>query len=89
MNTIELREAILNLIKDLYNADYIGYLEVIKNEGNYTLDIGIPTYMQRTTISITADNDDDFINFISKELKSRNYMRQYIYKVIREQDERE
>ena len=84
MSKTDLELRILDLIKENYNANYIGSIEVIKNETSYTLYLGIPTYLERTSISCDAESDDDFISFINLELKKRNYIRQDRYMVKRE-----
>lgn len=45
--------------------------------------------MSPTTISIECDTDEQFLEFIQSELRSRNYMRLDIYKVIRTNDSKE
>lgn len=87
MNTDQLRERILEMIKDLYNAEFNGYIKVIKNtETSYSLILGLPTYLEPTAISCDAESDEQFLQFVEDELKRRNYMRVYIYKVIRSED---
>lgn len=84
MSTKEIEQEILKRIRDLYSADFTGYLAVIKDNNSYTLKIGLPTYLEATGISADCDTDEDFISFVIEEFRKRNYMRVYIYKVIRE-----
>lgn len=55
----------------------------------------MPSYMAPTTIgydtlsTIEAEADEEFMTFIKEELRARNYMRLYIYKVTRTDDSRE
>lgn len=94
MTEEELKQAILDFIRINYEADYIGTLIVEKfpstypsyyeNPGpGYRLTIGIPSYMFPTTMAGDFENDEDFLNYIYTELKTRNYMRVYFYKVNR------
>ena len=78
-----LEKRICELIKDNYEATYIGRLEVEHLNPGYKLTLGIPSYMMPTTIATDIDDPEEFIKFIDKELKSRNYLRQEYYKVIR------
>lgn len=84
MTELELQTKILDFFKTHYNACYIGYLEVIRNDTFYTFKIGIPSYMYPTVIQGDFNNDDDFLEFIYDEMKIRNYMRIYFYKTQRE-----
>lgn len=89
MEIANIKTTILDYITELYKANYVGYFEVFRNGNSYTLELGIPTYMERTSISCDSETDEGFIDFVKEELRSRNYMRLYIYKVIRENDKRE
>ena len=89
MQQLELINLIRDYIKNWYNAEYTGYLNVDKINGTYIFSIGIPSYMIPTTISIDCDTDEEFLNFIYAELRSRNYIRLEIYKVLRQNDSRE
>ena len=83
MEEHELEQLILDYIRTIYSAEYTGYLKVIKSDGVYTLRLGIPSYMAWTQIAGEFTNDDDFLNYIYKELRERNYMKVYFYKVNR------
>lgn len=85
----DLANKILDYIKDLYSAEYIGLLEVIQEDDLYTFIIGLPSYMLKTTMSYQGTNDNDFLLFIKEELRTRNYMRLDIYKVNRTNDSKE
>ncbi len=87
MSELELEEKIHDYIMKLYNAKYEGLLKVKKGNLEYSLIIGIPSYMSPTTIASNHTNDEDFLDFIFKEFKSRNYMRTEFYKVIREEND--
>lgn len=104
MTELELEQAILDFIKTNYEANYTGYLKVEKfpstfagfagnpndNPGpGYRMSIGIPHYLFPTTIACDFETDEDFLNYIYSELKTRNYMRVYFYKVIRTPESRE
>lgn len=89
MQEQELAQTIREYIRTWYKADYIGELSVKKTEAGYIFSIGVPSYMSPTTISIECDTDEQFLEFIQSELRSRNYMRLDIYKVIRTNDSKE
>lgn len=89
MSELELEQAILDYIKTTYKAEYVGLLEVKKTGTSYMFFIGLPSYMIPTTIGYDTDSDEDFLNFIYEELRTRNYMRLDIYKVHRTDDSRE
>ena len=89
MTEIELELVINDYIKTIYNAEYTGYLKVEFLNPGYKLSIGIPSYMFLTTILCDYTSDQDFLNYVFSELKTRNYMRVYFYKVVRTPDSRE
>lgn len=78
-----LEKKICELISQIYQANYIGYLKVEYLNPGYKLILGIPSYMAQTSIATDIDDEVEFIDFIEKEIKSRNYLRQEYYKVIR------
>lgn len=88
-STSELEQMIRDYIRTWYRAIYTGMLLVTKNNPGYTLTIGIPSYMIPTTINCDCDTDDEFLDFIYSELRSRNYIRLDKYVVHRTPDSRE
>lgn len=84
----KLEKRICELIEVNYDAVYTGYLKVEHLNPGYKLSIGIPSYMMPTTIATDIDNEEEFLKFIDKELKTRNYLRQEYYKVIRTSNNR-
>ena len=88
-NTTQLENLIRDYIKFWYEAEYTGFLKVIKNPPTYTWKIGLPSYMVPTTITIDCDTDEEFLNYIYSEIRSRNYIRLEIYKVTRNMNTRE
>lgn len=86
MSEQELVQEILDYIKTTYKAEYTGLLEVSVSDTLYSCTIGIPSYMSPTTISCEASSDDEFLSFIKQEFLERNYMRLYIYKVVKEDE---
>lgn len=87
MEELELEQKILDYIKTIYNAEYIGLLKVKKLNPGYQLTIGLPSYMFPTTISSDHTTDEDFLNYIYEEVRVRNYLRVEFYKVIREKND--
>lgn len=74
---------------EIYSAEYTGLLRVEKLTTGYKFTIGIPSYMVPTTLATNCETDEEFLNYIYSELRSRNYIRLDIYKVHRENDSRE
>lgn len=89
MTEAELTLAIHDYIRSWYKATFVGLLEVHKTDTNYIFILGVPHYMFPTTIISSHDTDQEFLDFIYSELRTRNYMRQFYYKVIRTPEIRE
>lgn len=88
MRRPDLEEKILDYIKTLYKAEYKGLLEVNQDENAYVFRIGLPSYMATTRIMGDFSSDDDFLNNIYEELRTRNYMRLDIYRIVRQHEEK-
>lgn len=89
MQRLELVEEILDYMRELYKADYIGLIRVEQNDTEYKFTLGVPCYMIPTVIITTAESDEDFLDFIHEELRTRNYMKIDKYQVIRTTNTRE
>lgn len=89
MQRPELAQKILDYIRTTYSAEYKGLLQVEQVDDIYDLIIGIPSYMARTHIACNANNDEEFLEYVYEELRTRNYVRQNVYKVIRTHEETE
>jgi len=89
MRRKDLENKIHDYIKNLYKAEYIGLLRVEQEGISYVFTLGMPSYMVPTTIGYDTESDQEFLDFIYEELRTRNYMRLEIYKVIRTNDSRE
>ena len=89
MSELELEEKIHDYIMKLYNAKYEGLLKVKKGNLEYSLIIGIPSYMIQTSFAINCETEEEFIEYVYSELRSRNYIRQEFYKVTRTFNSRE
>ena len=82
MRRPELEEQILDYIKTLYKATYIGRLTVDQEDQEdpvthaiqrrYIFLMGVPSYMVPTTNIINIDTDEEFIDYIFEELRTRN-----------------
>ena len=83
MSELELEQQIHEWIRNHYKAVYVGLLTVEKTDYGYCFSIGIPSYLYPTIISCEYSSDEDFLNFIYEELRTRNYMRTYFYNVTR------
>lgn len=86
MTEQELEKVIHDYIMTLYKACYNGVLKVTKIGSSYRMSIAVPSYMHPTTISGDFSTDQQFLDYICSELKTRNYMRVYFYKVNRTKD---
>lgn len=72
MTTQEIEQAILEAVTDIYHKKYVGKIEVVQENGGYTLRMGFNKPW--CPISISAElNAEQFIDFIKKELKSRHF----------------
>lgn len=89
MERPELVQTILDYIKNLYKAEYKGSINVTQDGTTYRLNIGLPSYMNPSSIVYDANSDEEFLDFIKEELRVRNYMRVYFYQVNRLKEERE
>ena len=78
-----LRQQILDYIVNLYKANYTGPMKVTNENGLYTLMLGIPNIDTPTFISLQTDSSEEFLKYVFDELRTRNYMRVYFYKVNR------
>ena len=85
----ELENKIRDLIRNLYNAEYTGLIKVDKLIKGYKILIGIPSYMAPTSLATDCETEEEFLNFVTGELKSRNYIRQDYYEVHRQDNVRE
>lgn len=83
MKREDLKQAILDYIRTWYNAEYVDFIEVKQEDNLYSLSMGIPSYLTKTHISGEFETDELFLEYIYKEIRERNYMRVYFYKVIR------
>ena len=89
MQEQELVQMIRDFIMSCYKAEYKGLLTVKKLNPGYVFTLGLPSYMTPTTISCDYQTDQEFLDFIYEELRSRNYMRLDIYTVKRNEETRE
>jgi hypothetical protein len=72
MTTLDIRQAILEAVQDIYHKKYVGRIEVDKLQNGYTLRMWFNK--PESPITISADlNATDFIKFIRKELRERHF----------------
>ena len=64
-------------------------LEVKELNPGFQLKLGIPSYLMPTYITCDCESEEEFLNFVYAELKRRNYVRQDVYRVYREELTRE
>lgn len=86
MRIPELEKEILDYMEEIYNAKFIGRIEVNHLPSGYQLLLGIPNPYIPTTISSTysTGEEEEFLKYIKNELQSRNYMRREVYRYTRE-----
>ncbi len=89
MQRPELVQQILDYMRETYKAEYIGRIEVNQIDTEYMFLIGVPSYMLPTTIYYSCNSDEEFLDFIYEELRTRNYMKIDKYQVIRTPNVRE
>ncbi len=84
----ELEQTILDMIEQIYKKKYIGKLKVTKivDQDSYILKL----YMGNNEfppIELATDGTvEDFLNFVRKELVSRQLIRNKFFKVVRADD---
>ena len=87
-NTFGLQQAVLQLIEKIYCKKYIGRLEVIYHEADdsnpaeYILHM-YPHMQLRAPLcmAVQCDTDEEFLQYVEKELKTRNLIRSEFYKI--------
>lgn len=91
MRNSHLEQQILDYIENWYKAKYNGILEVDidPDTGIYKFSIAVPSYMTLTSIGGDFTDDADFLTFIFKELRERNYMRVQYYRTRRTPDSKD
>lgn len=89
MNEVELEQMIRDYIKTWYNAEYTGLIKVEKLNPGYKCILGIPSYMVQTSFATDCITDQEFLDYVYAELRVRNYVRQDVYKVLRNSETRE
>ena len=89
MQEQELAQAIRDYIKTWYKAEYIGLIRVEKLNPGYKCILGIPSYMVQTSFAIDCETDQEFLDYVYAELRSIIYIRQEVYKVLRNSETRE
>lgn len=83
MSETELVNNILAYIKLIYKADYVEYISVEKLNPGYKFKIGIPSYMMPTTLATDIDDETIFLDLVYTELRTKNYIRNFYYKINR------
>lgn len=73
MTGLELK--IVDFIQCEYKAEFIGNLKVIISEYEYCLELITNNPMNPIVICSQSTTDDEFYNFIIKEIQSRNLIK--------------
>ena len=89
MSEQELTEKIRDYILVIYNAEYNGLLSVTKTDTEYIFRIGLPSYMSPTVMCGNFETDDEFLEYIYSEVRTRNYMKVYMYRINKLVDPKE
>lgn len=71
MTTKELEQVILELLRTIYNADYVGKLQVTKEYDGFLIKLGM-SFPEAPIVIYTELNGDKLIKFLKKELRDRN-----------------
>lgn len=82
----DLEKAILDMIQEIYKRKFIGRIKVtkIKDQESYILRLYVHQY---DPIVIAADmNAEDFLNFVRKELVSRQLIKSEFFNVVKADD---
>lgn len=66
-----MEEKILELIRKVYNRNYVGKLKVNKLPNGYQVILGLNNIDKPLTISADLE-DDDFLKFFEQELRDRH-----------------
>lgn len=84
MTEIELEQAILELIQDIYKSEYIGKIKVQKIEPiGYCVKLGMNTPEAPLVIYAEIKEDQNFLKFMEKELKERRLDKVYYSKLFK------
>ena len=82
MNT-DLEKEILTSIEEIYQCKYTKELKVLKDDNYYTLKLYLHNPITPSiVIGQECKSDEDFINYIKKELKERRIDKSQHYKLI-------
>ena len=81
MNELELQ--VLQIIRDVYEKEYVGKLKVTQTENGYILRLYL-NKPDNMPILIAADlNAEDFLKYVRQELKSRQLQKINFYKGVK------
>lgn len=86
----DLEEKILQMICDIYKKEYIGRIKVTKleDQDTYILRLYLNQY-DFAPIVLAADmNAEDFLEFVRKELSSRQLIQAKFFKIVKADDKR-
>ena len=73
MTTQELEQVILEYIQEITNTEYVGKIDIKKLEPiGYCVKLGLSVPERPLTIYAELE-DDEFLDFIKKDLQSRNF----------------
>lgn len=78
-----LETKIFNFIEEKYKVQFLGKVEIIIIDDEYCLNLTLNNYMIPLTICSQSTNDDDFYNFITKELSLRDLVRVDYLKLVK------
>lgn len=71
MTTQDLEAVILEYMKDIYKADYVGKLQVTKQNKGFLIELGMNTPEAPIVIYVELTGDK-LLKFLKKELRDRN-----------------
>lgn len=81
MTGLELK--VFNFIEKKYKAEFLGKVEIKVNDDEYCLYLSLNNYMVPIIICAQSTSDDNFYNFITKEISLRDLVRVDYLKLVK------
>lgn len=81
-----LESKIFEFIEEKYKACFLGKVEVKISNGEYCLMLTLNNYMIPLVICYQTNSEDEFYNYITKELSTRDLVRVDRLKLIKDDE---
>lgn len=85
----ELETKICNFIEKKYEAKFLGKVEVEINDLDYCLNLTLNNYMIPIVICAQSSDDENFYEYITKELSMRDLIRVDYLKLVKQNEEKD